>query len=189
MGKKIWQVFLIDDGKEDTRPDWLKSAEQQTHEKLKPLRNSMIKMAKEKQEKERASRKTRVFFISPVRSNNIISQDEIDKVRAYVKKLEKEGNEVFWPLRDNPHQKTDPIGTTILNTNFYAMLDADEIHIWYVPDSRGINFDNGAVFMLIEKLGMRRKIVFVNSKQFPEEIEGKNFIKVLRALQEKTKNY
>lgn len=126
----------------------------------------------------------KIFLISPVRQ----ATDEImEKVEAYVKKKEREGYEVHWPIRDT--NQVDPSGgINICDTNLSKMFDADEIHLWYLMSSSGIHFDMGGVYMMLRILGKKKKFFFVNSKEFDEEAKKskKSFIQVFRALEKIT---
>lgn len=124
----------------------------------------------------------KVFLISPVRKPNDSSQK---KIRQYIKVLEKQRIKVHWPIRDTPQE--DPSGGYIIcQTNFQAILNADEIHIWYDETSQGSKFDMGGVFMLVEILGEKKKIVIVNDSEIMDDSQ-KSFYKVFKLLQEKTK--
>ncbi|MEK9179865.1 MAG: hypothetical protein AAB897_00400 [Patescibacteria group bacterium] len=117
-----------------------------------------------------------IFLICSVRK-----ADEKERAAqlAYVKKLEMAGHEVYWPTRDNPHQKTDLIGLLICDWNREAIFLAQEIHIWYSSDSEGSKFDFGMVFMLNRSRNV--KIVIAN----PEAVRPtphKSFENVLLAL-------
>ena len=105
--------------------------------------------------------KTNIFLISPVH----LSSDGTNlRISGYVNQLEKAGAIVHWPIRDT--KQDDPTGGfTICRTNCPAILDADEIHIWYDETSNGSKFDMGAVFMLVEMLGAKKKVVIANEKE------------------------
>jgi len=125
------------------------------------------------------------FFISPVAGvidgkNPVL----IEKLRRYVVSLEKEGCEVHWPLRDT--EQVDPTGGyTICRTNFRAIIDKDEIHIWYDESSGGSKFDMGGVFMLCEMIRAEKKIVIANEDEV-KDVTGKSLLKVFRHLISKT---
>ena len=121
-----------------------------------------------------------IFLISPVAKSTTESKKRIG---AYVESLEKYGNNVHWPIRD-----TDQVDLTggfrICRDNFNAIMNSDEIHIWYDETSGGSKFDMGGVFMLVEMLGVRKKIVIPNAKEFVD-CEEKSFFKVLLRLAER----
>ena len=123
--------------------------------------------------------KRKVFLISPVRN---IAPETLEALGSYVAKLESEGVEVYWPYRDT--DQTDPHGWTICCRNRSAILDANEIHIWYDAKSTGSSFDNGMVFALLG-VGWTKKVVIAN----PEAVKPtphKSFENVLLKLQEET---
>lgn len=123
----------------------------------------------------------KIFFISPVR---LATEETTKKLAAYVEEKEKEGYKVHWPMRDT--NQLDPSGgVNICDTNFWAILEANEIHLWYSMTSSGIHFDMGGVYMLLKILKLKKKFVFVNSKEFDEEItkSTKSFMQVFQTLE------
>ena len=122
-----------------------------------------------------------IFLISPVRG---ISGELNARVGEYVAGLERGGDQVHWPIRDTKQE--DPTGGyEICKTNFQAILDADEIHIWYDETSGGSKFDMGGVFMLVEMLHTKKKIVVVNEAEVVDNSQ-KNFFKVFCHLAKET---
>lgn len=69
-----------------------------------------------------------------------------ERIAAYVAKLEADGHQVHWPKRDTK-QDGDPIGIRICRDNRKEMFAADEVHVWYDPESRGSCFDIGMAFV------------------------------------------
>ena len=99
---------------------------------------------------------SKIFVICPVRNageslNNFISH--------YVEELEKQGHQVHLPPRDT--DQTDPHGLAICITNCDAIIEADEVHIWFDPASTGSHFDRGMLFAML-RLGMPKKVVLIN---------------------------
>lgn len=127
----------------------------------------------------------KIFFISPVR---LSTPETKEACRLYVEILEEEGHQVHWPIRDT--EQNDPtLGINICDTNLRKILESDEIHVWYLPESTGIHFDIGAVYMLIRVLGYKKKIVFANKDEFAKQIAGQNtkaFFQVLNFLDKTT---
>lgn len=124
----------------------------------------------------------RIFLISPVAKAELRTQK---RIRAYVKGIEKAGHHIHWPFRDT--KQDDPTGGfEICRKNFSEILDADEIHIWYDETSGGSKFDMGAVFMLVEMLKEKKKIVIVNDGEIVDNTE-KSFYKIMKRLAEKSK--
>ncbi len=123
-----------------------------------------------------------IFLICPVAKAEPETQK---RIKAYVKGIEKKGHKIHWPNRDT--KQDDPTGGfEICRTNFRAILDADEIHIWYDETSGGSKFDMGGVFMLVEILKEKKKIVIVNDGEIVDDTK-KSFYKVFKRLAEKTK--
>lgn len=126
--------------------------------------------------------KVKIFLISPVRG---VEPETQKRISAYVKDLERNGHAVHWPIRDT--KQDDPSGGyEICRTNFSEILKADEIHIWYDETSNGSKFDMGGVFMLVEMLGKRKRVVVVNDEEVVDNTK-KSFYKVFKHLVEKTK--
>jgi nucleoside 2-deoxyribosyltransferase len=84
-----------------------------------------------------------IFLICPVRKT---TKEQRNNMNTYISKLEENGNTVFYPTRDNVHESTDKIGYTICETNRDAVVQADEIHIFYDHNSKGSLFDLGMAF-------------------------------------------
>jgi hypothetical protein len=125
----------------------------------------------------------KVLLISPVAMAN---DSENKAIVSYVKQLKDQGAEVHWPFYDT--NQDDPTGGfQICRDNCQKILESDEIHIWYNETSGGSKFDMGAVFMLVEMLGLKKKIVIANDAKVVDD-KKKSFFKVFRRLAEKTKN-
>jgi len=106
-----------------------------------------------------------IFFISPVRKSN----PEIEKwCKKYVAGMEKAGHKIHWPIRDT--DQTDPVGIRICDTNLGQIFARPVVNVYYLPDSTGIHFDLGAVYML-KFLGYEKEVVFVKGNQ--DEFEAK----------------
>jgi len=121
-----------------------------------------------------------IFLISPVRAINDIV---FAKVKAYVSRLESEGHIVYWPYRDTA--QNDPSGGyNICRANVSGMLGADEIHIWYDETSNGSKFDMGTLFVLVEILGHKKRIVIANEADAAalDKDNKKSFLKVLQHI-------
>lgn len=109
-----------------------------------------------------------IFIICTVRDADIAYIDKLDK---YVDKLEQQGNEVHLPHRDTNQKLT---GLGICYQNQSAIRNADEVHIFYNPDSQGTHFDMGMAFAL----GKRIKII-----ESSDYGEGKSFARMLHEWQ------
>lgn len=108
----------------------------------------------------------KIFLISPVK---LATPENTKLVKQYVEEQEKLGHQVYWPIRNT--DQNDSVGIEICDANLRAILEADEIHIWYLKESRGIHFDMGAAYMLIRILGYKKKVIFVNKGEFEKEIK------------------
>lgn len=136
-----------------------------------------------------------IFLISPVRGLSpedviaikngqpaAIKNEEIRKIYSYVEKLEKEGHSVHWPIRNT--NQDDSIGLRICSDNFQAADDADEIHIWWHPDSSGSKFDFGIAFALWKLFG--KPIILANIDGV-KPTPTKSFENVLLELHKQTR--
>lgn len=90
-----------------------------------------------------------IFLICPVR-NATPSQKKT--MASYINSLEKSGNNVFYPARDNPYEFTDDVGYDICKTNCEAIKNADVVHIFWDKNSTGSLFDLGSAFALNKPL-------------------------------------
>ena len=90
-------------------------------------------------------------MICPVRNANSTTSHRIN---LYVTRLETQGHRVHWPARDTK-QDGDQIGIRICRDNLEAMCKADEVHVWFDPESRGSIFDLGMVWSIF-RFGARR---------------------------------
>ncbi len=119
----------------------------------------------------------KIFVICPVRS---IDPYALVAIEMYVKSLELKGHQVHWPPRDT--EQVDPTGGyEICRTNFKAILEADQVHIWYDEKSSGSKFDMGGVFMLVEMLGYNKRIFIINSGAVIDD-KDKSFYKVFQRI-------
>lgn len=84
----------------------------------------------------------KIFLICPVRT-----ETEKGGLDHYVAALEAAGHQVHYPPRD-VDQTDDGIGLHICEMHREAMLDCDEVHVVWVPESKGSHFDLGMAFML-----------------------------------------
>lgn len=82
-----------------------------------------------------------VFVICPVR---IADDDTKKKLEAYKRKLESQGYRVHLPHLDTDQEGS---GYEICRRNMEKIWEADEIHIFFVPDSYGSHFDLGVTFL------------------------------------------
>ena len=118
----------------------------------------------------------KIFMICPVREAD---EEEKAFLQDYISNLEQEGHKVHYPPRDT--NQDDPIGYYICRENRQAILDADEVHIYFTPKSKGTLFDIGMAFM------MEKPIVLVNIDKI-EKTPHKSFPNVLIELHNMYKN-
>ena len=82
-----------------------------------------------------------VFVICPVRMADSATRQ---KLEAYKRTLESQGYKVHLPHLDTDQEAS---GYEICLQNMKAILEADEIHIFFVPESYGSHFDLGVTFL------------------------------------------
>lgn len=107
----------------------------------------------------------KVAIICPVRN---LTSDEAYEIERHILKLQKNGVKVHYPPRDT--NQADPIGFKICKQNAEAIIDADEVHIFWNGKSKGSMFDLGMAFII------NKKIVLINKLQ---ETPHKSFENVL----------
>ena len=112
----------------------------------------------------------KIFLICPVRD---IQDSEKKFLNDYVTHLEGLGYKVHWPYRDTVQK--DPIGLFICLQNREAIKLADEIHIYWNPESMGSKFDLGMTFMI------DKPVILVN-KYMVKRTSHKSFENVLLEL-------
>lgn len=125
----------------------------------------------------------KIFLICPVAN---ASQETNGKIKRYVESLENVGHKVHWPSRDT-NQSDFTGGYIICKTNFAAILEADEIHIWYDEASDGSKFDMGGVFMLTEMLGYEKRVIIANEPDI-HDYSPKSFYKVFQIAANNTRS-
>ena len=100
----------------------------------------------------------KIYIICPVRNQ---TENQGFVLGDYVKKLENQGNSVFYPMRDAPQESKT--GYEIVMSEFNAMWDVN---------SKGSHFDLGMC------LAMGKIIKIIH--QFQEDVDGKSYIKVIK---------
>lgn len=100
----------------------------------------------------------KTFLICPVRGHDPKETEWI------VKRLEKEGYEVYWPPRDT--DQNDDKGYRICCDNREAIRNADVVHVVWDGKSQGVLFDLGMAFV------MEKQVIPL---ELPEFTEGKSF--------------
>jgi len=86
----------------------------------------------------------KVYLVCPVTNCSLDVKTQMD---AYVADLESRGYDVHYPPRD-VCQDADRSVEYICETHVEAMLDCDEVHVWWDPNSKGSHFDLGMAYML-----------------------------------------
>ena len=81
----------------------------------------------------------RICIVCPVRKGTP------QAVFDHVKKLEVAGHIVFFPVWDigGPMPETDICQRMLMELDL-----ANEVHVWYEPNSQGVHFDMGMLFVL-----------------------------------------
>lgn len=114
----------------------------------------------------------KVYIVCPVRD---AAPEITQEIQEYVDGLEKEGLDVHFPPRDV--EQEDPTGGyRICSEHLAAMIDCNEVHIFWDKDSKGSHFDVGMAFALNKKM----KLV----KAFHKDGEGKSYHKAIQKIEE-----
>ncbi len=87
---------------------------------------------------------SRIYLVCPVRQ---ATPEQTAAIREYVAKLEAQGHCVHWPARDTV-QEDDTNGWQVCEENARAIIEADEVHVWWDPRSQGSVFDLGIAWAL-----------------------------------------
>lgn len=101
----------------------------------------------------------RIYVVCPVR---VETEEHTPVLEKYLKDMESQGHEVFFPKRDAPQKSST--GFDIIESELFAIKCADEVHVLWDENSKGSHFDLGMAFAL------RKKIVF---KHFFTPVENK----------------
>jgi len=127
----------------------------------------------------------KIFLICPVR---FASEEEKQILADYVAGLENQGFQVHYPSRDT--NQVDPTGGyQICTDNRKAIINADEVHLYWSKASQGSLFDLGVAFS--EHIDKGKPIKLVNRKDIErivaEEQKPKSFEKVFLLVDEKSR--
>lgn len=115
----------------------------------------------------------KIFIIGAVRNAD---PDWREALELHADDLTRQGHEVHLPHRDTDQKAS---GLAICTQNVRAMAEADEVHLFYKPDSQGTHFDMGAAFAL----GKPLRVI-----SCPPFGEGKSYPRMAREWEEHTKN-
>lgn len=107
----------------------------------------------------------KAFVICTVRG---ASEEYQKRLEDYVSKLESDGIQVHLPHRDTNQNDT---GLNICTQNASAIKDADEVHIFYNPDSQGTHFDMGVAFSLGKKIIVVESVKYGPGKSYPRMLD------------------
>ena len=99
----------------------------------------------------------RAFLICSVRD---CPPEEMARLNQYRYQLERQGYKVHFPPEDT--NQNDSIGLSICSKNRNAILNSDEIHIMYNPNSEGSKFDLGMTFMAGKPLIVANPLITIN---------------------------
>lgn len=107
----------------------------------------------------------KIFIICPVR---IATPECKDRLENYTATLERQGHTVHLPHRD-----TDQTASAyqICAQNMAAITFADEVHIFYLPESQGIHFDLGVAFANNKKIRVIETVDLTIGKSFQNMID------------------
>lgn len=108
----------------------------------------------------------KIFVICPVRNADPV---QTERIATYVVQQGSLGHTVYWPARDTNQEGT---GLAICRQNLAAMSAADEVHIYFDPNSQGSVFDLGAA------MALGKRIVMINREDF-QKTPGKSFQNVV----------
>ena len=102
----------------------------------------------------------KIFIICSVRGAD---DDYRKKLEEYVEQLEDNGHEVHLPHRDTDQNAR---GYDICRTNAKAIKNADEVHIFYNPESQGTHFDMGVAFALKKTITVIENVKYEKGKSY-----------------------
>ena len=108
---------------------------------------------------------SKIFIIGSVRD---ATEETRKAMEEHVRVLEEAGNEVHLPHRDTNQEAT---GIEICRQNAKAIEEADEVHIFYDPDSDGSHFDLGVAWALNKKLVVVSNVPYGEGKSYPRMID------------------
>lgn len=103
----------------------------------------------------------KIFIIGAVRGASDVFRQSLE---AHASKLESDGHVVHLPHRDTNQNDT---GINICTANVAAIRNADEVHLFYRPDSQGSHFDMGAAFALGKRLRVIDCPPYGEGKSYP----------------------
>ena len=107
----------------------------------------------------------KIFIICTVRG---ATEEYKKKLEDYVADYERVGVKVHLPHRDTNQEES---GYNICRQNAAAIFEADEVHIFYNPESQGTHFDLGVAFALNKKIQVVENVEYGPGKSFARMID------------------
>ena len=128
-----------------------------------------------------------IYLICPVRK---CGKREKKLIYKYVQEREAAGDKVFWADRDV--EQNDDTGLGIITAERKAILEADEIHVWWKADKKGKSKSEGSVFDFgmawMAMLCMPEKKIIIANPQMVKAPPNKSYTTVLTVLDRHTRN-
>ena len=115
--------------------------------------------------------KYNVFLICPVRDAN---PEQKEKMEQYISNLKSQGIKVYYPARDT--NQVDSIGYRICCDNRQAIVDVEEVHVFYDKTSQGSLFDLGMTFMADLLIGKPLELVNIDEIEITPSKSFSNMI-------------
>jgi len=106
-----------------------------------------------------------VFLICTVREADEKDRNFIDN---YVSNLEDQGKRVYYPAADT-NQIDESGGYRICSDNLKAIMDSQEVHVYWTQKSQGTKFDLGIAFM--EHRTKNKKVRLANRNDVEEIVK------------------
>ena len=123
----------------------------------------------------------KIYLICPVRK---CGKREKKLLYEHVHKLEAAGDKVFYADRDV--NQNDDTGLGIITAERKAILEADEIHVWWKADKKGKSKSEGSVFDFgmtwMAMLFMPEKKIVVVNPQMVKAPPHKSYTTVLMII-------
>jgi hypothetical protein len=121
--------------------------------------------------------KTKIYILCPV---TVADKKQKERLSSYVAFLEDQGYEVYYPARDTDQSLK---AQEKFYKNTVAMIDADEVHIFYDDHSLGSHSDIGIVYFLKNFWkGKKKKVVVVEARL--SRVDSTGFIGLLKDMED-----
>lgn len=129
----------------------------------------------------------KIYLICPVRK---CGKREKKLIEKYVHEREAAGHEIFYADRDV--NQNDPTGLNIVTEERQAIVDADEIHVWWKADKKGKSKSEGSVFDFgmtwMAMLLMPEKKIVIANPHMVKAPPHKSYTTVLVAINSEQKS-